>query len=97
MSKMVRIEIISNQSVESDITELLEEYVPDIEYTVFPVVHGKGKRAKKLGDSVWPEQNFAMVVYTNEESACRIQTVVTKVKEKFPNEGISFFKMVSEI
>ena len=44
-----RIEIISNQSVQEDITELLEQEIAEIEYTVIPVVHGRGIRAKKLG------------------------------------------------
>ena len=41
-SKKYRIEIISNQSVQDDITELLEQEIPEIEYTVIPVVHGDG-------------------------------------------------------
>ena len=40
-----RIEIISNQSVQEDITELLEQEIAEIEYTVIPVVHGRGIRA----------------------------------------------------
>ena len=62
MSKY-RIEIIANQSVQEDITELLELEIPEIEYTVIPTVHGRGRRTKKLGTSTWPEQNFVLFSY----------------------------------
>ena len=39
---MQRVEIISNKSVEDDVTQALEEYVPDILYTKFPLVYGRG-------------------------------------------------------
>ena len=37
-----RAEIISNQSVEDDVIELLEQEIPDIQYTLMNDVHGKG-------------------------------------------------------
>ncbi len=86
-----RIEIIANQSVEDDITELLEKEVADLEYTMLPAVHGKGLRSKKLGTAVWPEQNFALFAYVSKEDALKIKTALAAVKEKFPDEGISFF------
>lgn len=86
-----RVEIISNQSVQEDITELLEEEIPDIEYTVIPVVHGKGIKAKKLGTTTWPEQNFVLFAYVSRENALKIKAIVNAVKERFPDEGISFF------
>ncbi|MGP1459792.1 MAG: PG0541 family transporter-associated protein [Treponema sp.] len=86
-----RIEIIANQSVQDDITELLEKEIADFEYTMLPVVHGSGKRAKKLGTAIWPEQNFALFAYVTEEDAQKIKTLTAAVKEKFPDEGISFF------
>ncbi len=86
-----RIEIISNQSVEDDITELIEEAIPEIQYTVMPVVHGKGGHSKKLGTTTWPEQNFLMFSYVSEEEAKKIKQLVELVKLKFPSEGVSFF------
>lgn len=86
-----RVEIIANQSVEDDITDLLEHELPDIEYTVLPVVHGKGLRTKKLGTSIWPEQNFVLFSYISKENALKVKEIIAALKEKFPDEGISFF------
>ena len=90
-SKKYRIEIISNQSVQDDITELLEQEIPEIEYTVIPVVHGRGRRAKKLGTTIWPEQNFLLFAYTSYEDALKAKVVVVTIKKKYSSEGISMF------
>lgn len=98
MSDLYRAEIISNQSVQEDITERLEEAIPSIEYTVIPEIHGRGLRTKKLGDTVWPEMNFVLFTYVEKEDALKVKEVVTAVKKRFPNEGISlFFTKAEEI
>ena len=98
MSDLYRAEIISNQSVQEDITERLEEAIPSIEYTVIPEIHGRGLRTKKLGDTVWPEMNFVLFSYVEKEDALKVKAVVEAVKERFPNEGISlFFTKAEEI
>lgn len=98
MSDLYRAEIISNQSVQEDITERLEEAIPSIEYTVIPEIHGRGLRSKKLGDTVWPEMNFVLFSYVEKEDALKVKAVVEAVKERFPNEGISlFFTKAEEI
>ena len=86
-----RAEIISNQSVEDDITELLEQEIPEIEYTVLPVVHGRGRRTQKQGNTIWPEQNFALFAYLSHTDALKVKAIVNAVKAKFPDEGISLF------
>ena len=91
MSDLYRAEIISNQSVQEDITELLEKEIPSIQYTVIPEIHGRGGRTKKLGDTVWPEMNFVLFSYVEKEDALKVKTVVEAVKQRFPNEGISLF------
>ena len=91
MSDLYRAEIISNQSVEEDIIERLEEEIPSIEYTVIPEIHGRGLRSKKLGDTVWPEMNFVLFSYVEKEDALKLKEVVKAVKNRFPNEGISLF------
>lgn len=91
MEKQYRAEIISNQSVEEDIIELLEQEIPDIQYTIFPDVHGRGIRSKKLGSAAWPEQNFVLYAYIDKEGAQKIKAIIAAVKQKFPNEGISLF------
>ena len=91
MSDLYRAEIISNQSVQEDITELLEKEIPSIQYTVIPEIHGRGGRTKKLGDTVWPEMNFVLFTYVEKEAALKVKEVVEAVKERFSNEGISLF------
>ncbi len=88
---MYRAEIISNQSVQEDITELLEQEIPSIQYTLIPEIHGRGGRSKKLGDTIWPEMNFVLFAYVEKEEALTIKSIVESVKKRFPNEGISLF------
>ena len=95
---MYRAEIISNQSVQDDITEFLEREINGIQYTIIPEVHGKGISTKKLGDTVWPEMNFILFAYVDLEGAQKIKAGIAQIKEKFPKEGISlFFTKVEEI
>lgn len=91
MSELYRAEIISNQSVQEDITEALEKEIPSIQYTVIPEIHGRGSHTKKLGDTIWPEMNFVLFSYVEEADARKVKEVVEKVKQRFPNEGISLF------
>ena len=88
---MIRVEIIANQSVEDDIKENLTSYIPDLEYTVIPAVQGKGKKSSKLGDATWPEMNFILFSYVDEEKAHKIKAIIDAVIKKFPREGISLF------
>lgn len=91
MSELYRVEIISNQSVQEDITEALEKEIPSIQYTIIPEIHGRGGHTKKLGDTVWPEMNFVLFSYLEKEDAIKVKAVVEAVKQRFPNEGISVF------
>lgn len=91
MEAQYRAEIISNQSVQEDITELLEQEIPEIQYTVFPDVQGRGIHSKKLGSAAWPEQNFVLYAYIDKAGAKKIKAIIRAVKQKFPNEGISLF------
>ena len=86
-----RIEIIANQSVQEDITELLEQEIPEIQYTVIPTVQGRGAHSKKLGSTTWPEQNFVLFAYLSRDDAKKAKAVISAVKQKFASEGISFF------
>lgn len=91
MELKYRAEIISNQSVQDDIVELIEQEIKGIQYTIIPDVHGTGAHTKKLGDTVWPEMNFDLFTYVSEDDAKKIKAIVKSVKEKFPQEGISLF------
>ena len=98
MAELYRTEIISNQSVQEDITELLEEEIPSVQYTLIPEVLGRGIRTKKSGDTIWPELNFVLFTYVELEEARKIKDIVERVKVRFPNEGISlFFTKAEEI
>ncbi len=88
---MYRAEIISNQSVQEDLIELLEESIPGIQYTLIPEIHGRGNKTKKLGDTIWPEMNFVLFSYVQDDEAVKVKNVVQAVKNRFPNEGISVF------
>lgn len=88
---MVRVEIIANQSVEDDVVEKLEHELPELEYTILPGVHGKGRSSHKLGNNIWPEENFLLFTYTSEENAKKIKEMVEAVRIRFPREGISIF------
>lgn len=93
---MVRCEIIANQSVQEEIIDLLEEYIPDVLYTVIPVVTGRGKGNYKLGSSTWPETNFVLFTYIADEKLENVKAIVKAVKEKFSGEGIKMFCVKAE-
>ncbi len=86
-----RIEIIANQSVQEEITDLLEQEIEEIQYTIIPTVQGRGIHSKKLGSATWPEQNFVLFAYVSKENAKKAEIIVSAVKKKFTGEGISFF------
>ena len=88
---MIRIEIIANQSVEENILESLTKEQVGKFYTKIPGVLGVGSTGPRMGDAVWPEENFALVIWCEEEEASGIQRAIARVKEKFPGEGIKLF------
>ena len=90
---MKRIELIANRSVEGEIIEALEENIGDFFYTLLPQVCGRGKTKYRLGTATWPETNFLLISYLEDNDAAKAQTAVRRVKEQFPREGIKFFMM----
>jgi hypothetical protein len=46
-----------------------------------------------MGDAIWPEENFAMVVWCEPDEARGIERAVNTVKKVFPDEGIKLFGM----
>ena len=88
---MIRLEIIANHSVEENILEALTKEGVGKYYTKYPSIFGVGASGPRMGDAVWPEENFALVVWCEEEEARSIKRVVEGVKEKFPDEGIKVF------
>jgi hypothetical protein len=92
---MIRVEIIANHSVEENILEALAKEGAGKFYTKFPKILGVGASGPRMGDAVWPEENFALVIYCELEEARGIQRAIANVKKQFPGEGIKLFGMTS--
>jgi nitrogen regulatory protein PII len=60
---MKRVEIIAAQAILDDVLEAMEHYQVPMHYTIIPAAHGRGNTIPKLGDDVWPEENFIMIIY----------------------------------
>ena len=88
---MLRIEIIANHSVEENILDTLKAESAGKYYTKYSGIFGVGSAGPRMGDAVWPEENFALVIWCEEEEARSIQRAVEKVKQQFPDEGIKLF------
>ncbi|MDR2096792.1 MAG: hypothetical protein LBP76_14915 [Treponema sp.] len=88
---MMRIEIIANRSVEENILEALKDEGVGKYYTMYPNVFGVGSSGPRMGDAIWPEENFALVFWCDYEEALGIESAVAYVKEHFPDEGIKIF------
>ncbi len=93
---MYRCEIVSNKSVEDDIKEALEQYIPGILYTTIPLAYGRGGDDYKLGTSTWPETNFVLVTYVEDKDLPMVKAVIKGTKEKFNREGIKLFVVKAE-
>ena len=90
---MKRLELIANRSVENEIIEALEKNVDDFFYTMLPEIHGRGKTQYRLGTATWPELNFLLISYLDDEGAAKAEAAIRLVKERFPREGIKLFVM----
>ena len=87
----MRMEIIANHSVEEDILEAMQSRGVGGYYTKIPSVQGVGSSNPRLGDPIWPEENFLLIIYCGEEEAERITRAVAEVKNRFQDEGIKLF------
>ena len=92
---MIRLEIIANNSVEENILEALKHHGVGKHYTKIPTVHGVGSKGPRMGDPIWPEENFALVIWCEEDEALLVADSVTEVKKQFPDEGIKIFGVPS--
>ena len=88
---MYRAEIVANQSIQEDLIEVLEETIPNILYTIIPLVQGRGKDDRKLGNTTWPETNFILFSYVEDSEIEKVRAVVRAIKKKFKDEGIKLF------
>ena len=88
---MIRLEIFANRSVEENIFEAFKYEDVGKNYTKYPVVHGAGRSGPRMGDPVWPEENFALIIWCEEEEARGIERAIIEVKKQYPDEGIKLF------
>jgi len=88
---MQRIEIIANNAVEEDIMAALADKKVNKFFTRLNSAHGSGYSDPKMGDPVWPEENFVLIIYCDDEEGKIIKKTVESVKLKFPDEGIRCF------
>ena len=89
---MTRFDIITNQSVEMDLLDFLDEAVPGIYYTLLPGVRGRGRQGVRRGDPIWPEKNALIIIFAeNDENAQAVARAVRVLKKQFPAEGIKMF------
>ena len=87
---MKKIEIIANLSVEEEVMAVIKESCVK-GFTKMPIVHGDGRTNPKMGDAVWPEENFMLIIYTDESLVTVIRNKIINLKEHFPDEGIKCF------
>jgi hypothetical protein len=90
---MIRLEIIANHSIEENILEALHEQEVGTYYTHIPGAFGVGSSGSRMGDAIWPEENFILIIWCEKEEAEAIERAIAPVKERFPAEGIKIFKL----
>ena len=88
---MRRVEIMAAQAIREDILDAFELYGVPPAYTIIPVAHGRGSTLPKLGDAVWPQENFILIIYCDDATVRLIEQAIDLVKQKYDHEGIGFF------
>jgi hypothetical protein len=80
--------VIYNNAIDPEVNELLA--AAGVEYfTKFTSVFGKGAASgPRLGDSVWPGGNNALLVITPPEKAKQLVGDVEKLQKDIPAEGL---------
>lgn len=85
---MRRVEIVGNHSVEQDLIDQLDRKLPGLSWTKVASVQGKGNTGYKLGDGVWPEENFLFFSICGEEEEAVLRQIVQDIQLQHPTEGI---------
>ena len=89
---MKRIEIIANQSIQEDMFDIFKKNDIAKHYSLIRGVHGVGNSGPRMGDHIWPEENFILVLYCNEVEAAAIKKAITELKSFFVDEGVRIFE-----
>jgi nitrogen regulatory protein PII len=90
---MKRIEIIANRSILDDMLDAFKKADIVKHYTLIPIVLGVGNSGPRMGDHIWPEENFSLTVYCDNREADKIKIVITELKAFFTLEGIKLFEL----
>ena len=90
---MTRIELFTNRSVEENLLDAFKYHGVAKAYSKIPVVHGVGGSGPRMGDSVWPEENVAFIIWCDDVEAEGVKRAVDEVKAQFPDEGIKLFAL----
>ncbi|MCF6335453.1 MAG: hypothetical protein L3J12_06905 [Spirochaetales bacterium] len=93
---MKRIEIIANKSIQEDMFDAFKKADIVKNYTLIPVVLGVGKSGPRMGDHIWPEENFSITIYCDIKEAEQIKEIITELKTFFKQEGIKLFELTGE-
>ncbi len=94
---MIRMEIIADNAVEEDIMEALQAREAVTHFSKIPNVHGEGDSTPKHGNHIWPEENFILIIYCEEEVAAEVRAALAEVKSIFPDAGIKLFEIKSSL
>lgn len=62
-------------------------------YTLIPNVLGVGKSGPRMGDHIWPEENFSITIYCDDQEAEKIKRIIAELKAFFNSEGIKLFEI----
>ncbi len=90
---MKRIEIIANRSILDDMLDAFKKADIVKHYTLIPIVLGVGNSGPRMGDHIWPEENFSLTVYCDNREADKIKSIITELKTFFTLEGIKLFEL----
>ncbi len=91
MRGLKSVEIRATHSVEQDMMDILEKKRLASHFTKIPSVHGRGDADPKRGDHIWPEENFILIIYCDDNQASVIEKAIEEVRDSFPDEGIRCF------
>ncbi len=87
----VRVELFANRSVQEDLFERLNRQKLAQLHSLIPETQGIGLNGPRRGDHIWPEENFILITYVEEDEARKIKAVVDDLRAFFPTEGITVF------
>ena len=87
----MRVEVIANNSVEENIFEEFKAEGVAKYYTKMNNAHGVGTSGPRMGDAIWPEENFVLIIWCELEEALGIERALKRIKTRFPLEGVKLF------